>query len=456
MKRFLLILLAVTLTGALLADCCFDHDMAPATCTSPAVCRKCGKVLGMAEDHTEVILSGYKPTCTEPGLTEGSYCAVCGEILTEQRTIPAVGHVSETDPAREATCTEPGLTEGAHCSLCGEILQEQTEIPALGHDWEEATQSQPRTCRRCGLTEGEPLMTEVPVQETAGETAADGTDGPDGTGIPAGEDIPEKAEIPEVTAAPENVPASESTEISESAPLPEEEASGAEAPHSEEPGQSSEPLWVIDDRTEEGGGNLYAAVYAGGPFAPERTDGGEKLRLSLPGAESVFWETDEMGLRKLAGTWAGQEGGLFADDPEAGALLARYARILFSAFRNSNTVVSNGIYPLNQLDRSVECLTMRSQPSADEWAAVLAKLYEEARRDEGLRAFAARRADGADGTAETDFEERLDAAAARTQDTAEELAGLRFELAAGEDCVYALKIMNRDGMLAVYESAGEK
>lgn len=48
---------------------------------------------------------------------------------------------------KEATCTEPKT-----CSKCGE-----TEGEALGHSWEEATCEKPKTCSRCNATEGEAL-----------------------------------------------------------------------------------------------------------------------------------------------------------------------------------------------------------------------------------------------------------------------------------------------------------
>lgn len=72
-------------------------------------------------------------------------------------------HTHETviDEAVAATCTGDGLTQGSHCSKCGEILEAQTVIPALGHDWEpDFTIDIPATamtqgeksihCRRCG------------------------------------------------------------------------------------------------------------------------------------------------------------------------------------------------------------------------------------------------------------------------------------------------------------------
>ena len=48
---------------------------------------------------------------------------------------------------KSATCEEPKT-----CKLCGE-----TEGEPLGHDWQDATCESPKTCARCGETEGKPL-----------------------------------------------------------------------------------------------------------------------------------------------------------------------------------------------------------------------------------------------------------------------------------------------------------
>ncbi len=49
-------------------------------------------VIGKEHAHTEEIIPGKEPTCSETGLTEGVKCAVCGAILVEQEEIPALDH----------------------------------------------------------------------------------------------------------------------------------------------------------------------------------------------------------------------------------------------------------------------------------------------------------------------------------------------------------------------------
>lgn len=56
--------------------------------------------------HNEVIDVGKEPTCEEGGLSEGSHCSVCNEVIREQEIIPALGHT-----------TDAGL-----CDRCGKSI----------------------------------------------------------------------------------------------------------------------------------------------------------------------------------------------------------------------------------------------------------------------------------------------------------------------------------------------
>lgn len=98
-----------------------------------------------AAAHFPDILEAEEATCTGSGLTEGSYCKVCGTVLLEQEVIPALGHTEVTVTETAPTCTEPGWTE-TRCSVCEEVIQET--IPALGHSFQNALDT---TCDVCGF-----------------------------------------------------------------------------------------------------------------------------------------------------------------------------------------------------------------------------------------------------------------------------------------------------------------
>ena len=88
-------------------------------------------LVGCSCDHELVVDSRIEPTCLEEGLTEGTHCSLCNEVLTKQATIPALGHEVVTDDAVEATLLYEGKTAGKHCSRCDEILEAQESIPAI-------------------------------------------------------------------------------------------------------------------------------------------------------------------------------------------------------------------------------------------------------------------------------------------------------------------------------------
>lgn len=102
-------------------------------------------------EHTVVIDKAVAATCTKTGLTKGSHCSVCGEILNAQKTVKAKAHTEVVDAAVSATCTEPGLTAGKHCSVCNEVLVAQKTVNAKGHSWNDGVISKPATCKEEGV-----------------------------------------------------------------------------------------------------------------------------------------------------------------------------------------------------------------------------------------------------------------------------------------------------------------
>lgn len=120
--------------------------------------------------HTpgEAVTENIVPaTCSREGSYDSvTYCTVCGkEISRETVTVDKLAHIEVMDPAVTATCANTGLTEGSHCAICGEVLITQEETPVLEHtfgDWEELTAascttvgSRRRVCTVCGYVETE-------------------------------------------------------------------------------------------------------------------------------------------------------------------------------------------------------------------------------------------------------------------------------------------------------------
>ena len=147
-----------------------------ASCTEAQACTVCGEVNEAALGHVEVSVKGYAPTCTATGLSDGTHCSRCGEVLIAQTVISAAGHTEVVDNAVEATCTQTGLTEGKHCDVCGEVLVAQ-EVVAEAHEWVAFSAKAPtrtengyeayKGCQLCGST------TEIVVIPALGEAIID-------------------------------------------------------------------------------------------------------------------------------------------------------------------------------------------------------------------------------------------------------------------------------------------
>jgi len=136
------------------------HTDGTATCTDKAVCSVCGMEYGELTPHvfdqkvtTEKYLAS-EATCTQKATYY--YSCVCGEKDTETFEYGELAeHTAVEIPAVEATCTQSGMTAGSKCSVCGEILVAPEEIASLGHVDENGDE----LCDRCGFDMSIPEFT---------------------------------------------------------------------------------------------------------------------------------------------------------------------------------------------------------------------------------------------------------------------------------------------------------
>lgn len=169
------------------------------TCTKTGLkekhCKICDELIETAiiekSSHLLVIDPGEKASCFNPGLTEGSHCKVCFEIIVKQEVIPQyahlegeygvireatckveglmgtkcircdciiisemidkIDHTPEVMEAVEPTCSETGLTEGVRCKNCSAIIVEQKIIDTLPHEETRWTVTKEATCKELGV-----------------------------------------------------------------------------------------------------------------------------------------------------------------------------------------------------------------------------------------------------------------------------------------------------------------
>lgn len=129
-------------------------------------CNTCGYTRHI---HALTLVSAVSATCSSAGNIEHYRCADCDklfrdgagtqELTAEEVVIEKLSHTPEPIPAVPATCEQDGLTVGSKCSVCQEVITPQAAAPALGHDWQPAACETPKTCKRagCSATEGGPL-----------------------------------------------------------------------------------------------------------------------------------------------------------------------------------------------------------------------------------------------------------------------------------------------------------
>lgn len=100
--------------------------------------------------HTEVPDPAVPATCDTSGLTAGSHCSVCNQILTAQEIIPALEHdMGAWETTKESSCTEEG-SQIRYCTREGCNYSETEAIPSVGsHTF---TDDKDPTCNLCDFT----------------------------------------------------------------------------------------------------------------------------------------------------------------------------------------------------------------------------------------------------------------------------------------------------------------
>lgn len=171
MKKFL-VLMALVLCCVLLFAACEKEEaptqaptQAPTEAPTEAPCaheydndcdKYCNICMAIREvkEHVAAVVDAVPATCTSTGLTEGSVCSVCGEVLVAQTVTPVAAHTEEIIPAVAAGCHTNGSSEGKKCSVCGEILEAPALVPATGTVNVEEIPAVAATCTTTGLTAG--------------------------------------------------------------------------------------------------------------------------------------------------------------------------------------------------------------------------------------------------------------------------------------------------------------
>lgn len=127
------------------ADAAVEPTCSSTGLTEGSHCYVCREVLvaqeivpTIAHTQSEAVSENYTaPDCKNNGSYDSVvYCAVCNHKLSSETvSVDALGHTEVIDAAVAPTCTTTGLTEGSHCSVCDDVIVKQTVVDIIDHDY---------------------------------------------------------------------------------------------------------------------------------------------------------------------------------------------------------------------------------------------------------------------------------------------------------------------------------
>lgn len=139
-----------------------QHEWISATCTSPAMCIRCGMTQGepYGHDWSEANCTEAR-ICNRCGMTQGASLghawsnAKCTEVPKCTRCGidgTASDHVISYEVVKMPNCIEAGLKKGI-CEVCGEEFEEEVLKTAYIHEYGEWVVANESTCSEDGLEE---------------------------------------------------------------------------------------------------------------------------------------------------------------------------------------------------------------------------------------------------------------------------------------------------------------
>lgn len=138
-----------------------EHRYVPYSTSVEATCQSEGETIMRCEDcggferqkaerlaHSEKVVKGKAPTCTNSGLSDGIYCSACKAVISKQTEIPATGHSYESQVI-EQSCGVDGCI--LYKCACGDSYMTDVVRATNIHDFEYDPSDMRYECRVCGL-----------------------------------------------------------------------------------------------------------------------------------------------------------------------------------------------------------------------------------------------------------------------------------------------------------------